>query len=81
MACGLPVVTSRKCGAAELLREGESGYVRDALDSAAMAGDLDALEPSRARILGAAARAAVEPYTPDAMAREYLALYERLLHR
>jgi hypothetical protein len=31
--------------------------------------------------MGELARAAVEPYTPDRMAREYLALYERLLHR
>ena len=31
--------------------------------------------------MGEAARAAVAPYTPEAMAREYLSLYERLLHR
>ncbi|HSJ96065.1 MAG TPA: glycosyltransferase family 4 protein, partial [Myxococcota bacterium] len=34
MACGLPVLVSQRCGAAELVREGESGYVRDALDTA-----------------------------------------------
>lgn len=81
MACGLPVVTTRKCGVAEMLRPGESGFVRDALDTAAIAADLDALDPPRARIAGAAARATVEPYAPDAMAAEYLALYERLLRR
>jgi hypothetical protein len=31
--------------------------------------------------MGAAAREAVARYTPQAMAREYLALYERLLAR
>jgi hypothetical protein len=36
---------------------------------------------SHARTMGAAAREAVAPYTPQAMAREYLALYERLLAR
>jgi UDP-glucose:(heptosyl)LPS alpha-1,3-glucosyltransferase len=81
MACGLPVVTSTRCGAAELLEPGESGFVRDALDVAGMAADLDALTAGVARRMGAAARAAVEPYTPERMAREYLALYERLLHR
>src|SRR4030095_7675249 len=34
MACGLPVVTTPKCGTAELVREGENGFVRDALDVA-----------------------------------------------
>jgi hypothetical protein len=29
--------------------------------------------------MGAAARDAVAPFTPEAMGREYLALYERLL--
>jgi len=81
MAAGLPVLTTPKCGAAELLVEGESGAVRDALDAEGMAGVLDAWEPGVARRMGAAARAAVEPYTPAAMAQQYLALYRRLLHR
>jgi UDP-glucose:(heptosyl)LPS alpha-1,3-glucosyltransferase len=81
MACGLPVVTTPACGAAELLREGESGFLRDALDYAGLADALDRLDPASALSVGAAARATIEPYTPAAMAREYLALYERLLHR
>ena len=81
MACGLPVVTTPRCGAAELLREGESGFVRDALDIAGLAEALDRLDPTTARRMGAAAREAVAPLTPEAMARDYLALYERLLHR
>jgi UDP-glucose:(heptosyl)LPS alpha-1,3-glucosyltransferase len=81
MACGLPVLTTPKCGAAELLVEGSSGFVRDALDAAGFAAALDSLDAARARTMGEAARAAIEPYTPAAMAREYLALYERLLRR
>jgi UDP-glucose:(heptosyl)LPS alpha-1,3-glucosyltransferase len=81
MACGLPVVTSTKCGAAELLVEGESGFVRDALDVAGIASVLDTLEGGVALRIGKAARAAVERYTPAAMAREYLDLYRRLLRR
>ena len=81
MACGLPVVTTPKCGAAELVREAQSGFVRDALDAAGMAQALAALDPDRARAMGNAAREAVAPYTPQAMAQEYLALYRRLLRR
>jgi UDP-glucose:(heptosyl)LPS alpha-1,3-glucosyltransferase len=81
MACGLPIITTTKCGAAELVRDGLSGHVRDALDVAAIAGDLDASGPGQGRAMGELARAAVEPYTPERMAREYLALYQRLLHR
>ncbi len=79
MACGLPVVTSTRCGAAEVIREGESGFVRDALDVLGLAECLARLEPGTARHMGEAARAAVAALTPEAMAREYLALYERLL--
>jgi len=81
MACGLPVVTTPKCGVAELLVDGESGYVRDALDVAGMAEALDVLREGNAPRMGERARAEVEPYTPEAMAGEYLALYERLLRR
>jgi UDP-glucose:(heptosyl)LPS alpha-1,3-glucosyltransferase len=81
MACALPVVTTRQCGAAELIREGESGFVRDALDVAGFAECIGRIDLAGARSLGLAARAAVEPFTPETMAREYLALYERLLHR
>jgi UDP-glucose:(heptosyl)LPS alpha-1,3-glucosyltransferase len=81
MACALPVVTSTRCGAAELLRQGESGFVQDALDVAGMAAAIDSLDADAAARMGARARDAIAPYTPEAMAREYLALYERLLRR
>jgi UDP-glucose:(heptosyl)LPS alpha-1,3-glucosyltransferase len=81
MACGLPVVTTPKCGAAELLSEGESGFVRDALDVPGIAAALDRLEPPLAASMGARARDAVASHTPEAMARAYLELYGRLLRR
>jgi UDP-glucose:(heptosyl)LPS alpha-1,3-glucosyltransferase len=81
MACALPVVTTSKCGAAELIDEGESGFVRDALDVAGMAQALARLQGAPGERAGQAARAAVLPHTPERMAREYLALYERLLAR
>lgn len=81
MACGLPVVTTPKCGVAELLAEGETGFVRDALDVAGIAAALDRLDPATATRMGANGRDAVAPFTPQAMARDFLALYRRLLHR
>ena len=33
LACGLPLLTSHCCGAAEWITEGQNGWVRDALDS------------------------------------------------
>ena len=79
MACALPVVTTPKCGVAELLVEGESGYVRDALDVNGLAAAIDSLGGAVALRMGAAARDAVAPFTPEAMASRYLDLYRRLL--
>ena len=81
MACALPVVTTPKCGVAELLREGENGYVRDALDVAGITEAIEALDGGIGLRLGAAGRDTVAPFTPEAMAREYLDLYRRLLRR
>jgi len=81
LASGLPVVTSTRCGVAELLVEGESGFVRDALDVEGIADALARLEPPVARRMGEAAREAVAPLTPRAMAERYAALYARLIRR
>jgi UDP-glucose:(heptosyl)LPS alpha-1,3-glucosyltransferase len=79
MAAGLPVVTSTHCGAAEILAEGETGFVRDALDVGGLAECLDRLDPASARRMGGAAREAAAAFTPEAMGRQYLDLYRRLL--
>jgi UDP-glucose:(heptosyl)LPS alpha-1,3-glucosyltransferase len=81
MACGLPVLTSAKCGVAELVREGETGFVRDALDALGLAEALARLDPPQARRMGENARDAVAGLTPEAMAREYVDLYARLLRK
>ncbi|MBI2311612.1 MAG: glycosyltransferase family 4 protein [Betaproteobacteria bacterium] len=80
MASGLPAVTSTKCGAAELLEEGVSGHVCDALDVAGLAGAMTRLlDRSVCEAMGARARKAVEGFTPEAMAERLLALYRGLL--
>lgn len=81
MASGLPVVTTPRCGASEMITEGSNGFVRDALDIEGIAGAIEQLDPPSASQMGASAREAVSSLTPQAMAREYLALYRRLLHR
>jgi len=81
MASALPVVTTSHCGAAEMVAEGESGFVRDALDISGLASALGRLDPATAVRMGANARDAVSGLAPGLMAREYLALYRRLLHR
>jgi UDP-glucose:(heptosyl)LPS alpha-1,3-glucosyltransferase len=74
MACGLPVVTSTGCGAAELIEEGVGGFVCDPLDVVALADRLD----RSGGLDGAAARAAVAELSPAAMADRLTALYAGL---
>lgn len=79
MGCGLPVITSHGCGAAELLAA-DSGHVVDALDDTALAAAMtDLLDRAHGRRLGARGREAIEPYTLDRMTDDYLALYARLM--
>jgi UDP-glucose:(heptosyl)LPS alpha-1,3-glucosyltransferase len=80
MASGLPVVTSRKCGAAELIRDGANGYVVDALDVAALGQSMTRLQASELRgSMGAAARQTVETLDFPRMAKELLTLYRACL--
>jgi|PersoiStandDraft_1058852.scaffolds.fasta_scaffold06125_4 UDP-glucose:(heptosyl)LPS alpha-1,3-glucosyltransferase len=81
MACGLPLVTSLQCGAAELIESGVEGYVcRDALDVVELARCLSlAAAPGQARRMGAAARRKVEPFSLDGMAQQLTRLYSDLL--
>ncbi len=78
MACGLPVITSPTCGAAELIDEGQEGFVCDAIDGPAIADAMQLAYDNR-DVMGAAARERVLPLTPQRMAAEYVALYRELL--
>ena len=81
MACGLPVITSRKCGAAELIRAGENGFVCDALDQAALTRHMHMLLAAETRApLGDAARRTVEPLSLEHMSDELMHLYAALTH-
>jgi len=81
MACGLPVVTSTKCGAAELLTEHQAGLICPARDLEALARHMSTLadDADLRAAMGARAREAVLPLTPEAMTLQLALLYRDLL--
>ena len=80
MASGLPVVTSLKCGAAELIENGKNGFAGDALDVESQAAFMRTLlDAETRRRIGWAARQTVEPLTLTAMSDRLMQLYRELL--
>ncbi|HET9046430.1 MAG TPA: glycosyltransferase family 4 protein [Casimicrobiaceae bacterium] len=80
MSCGLPVVTSTKSGAAELVAQHDAGFVCDSRDAASLALHMRALMDAATRErLGVNARRAVEGLTPEAMTLSLVLLYKALL--
>lgn len=81
LACGLPLLTSHGCGAAEWVEESVNGWVRDALDSKGYQQAIGEWLQGREQGVNysAAARATAEPYTLDRMAKELQALYRDVL--
>jgi UDP-glucose:(heptosyl)LPS alpha-1,3-glucosyltransferase len=78
MACGLPVIVTFQCGAAELISEGANGMVCDALDEASLAAFLGRLDPESARDMGVRARETAALFGLDTMAQKLVALYRDL---
>jgi UDP-glucose:(heptosyl)LPS alpha-1,3-glucosyltransferase len=81
MASGLPVITSRAAGAAELIEHGESGWLTDTpWDPDQIAEGLRALaaDAGLRQRMGAAARIRIEAYTWDRAAEQTLAVYREL---
>lgn len=78
LACGLPLLTSRSCGAAELVEESINGHLCDALDEAALTAALERLA-TNAATMRQAARAAAETLPIEAMTERLMALYRRIL--
>ncbi len=80
MASGLPLITSFKCGAAELIENGKNGFVCDALDVSALAAHMQQLTPDHAARLGAQARATVANMDLAHMSEALVKLYNKLLY-
>ena len=81
LACGLPVIVSSQCGAAELIENGVNGWVCDAQDAAGLAALMNAAGLAGLAQMRPAARALAEKYPLDGMADELVALYRNLLER
>jgi spore coat protein SA len=82
MASGTPVVASRLGGLAEVVVDGETGFLVEPGDSEELGARLEALlaDSQLARRMGEAARRMVlERYTWDACARRCLEAYRQLL--
>ena len=82
LACGLPVVTSRRCGAGELVVAHDAGWTCDAIDDAAFAERMRVLlDPGERARRAANAVAAAATLAPEDMTRRMLDLYGTLLRR
>ncbi|HTQ01133.1 MAG TPA: glycosyltransferase family 4 protein [Casimicrobiaceae bacterium] len=80
LASGLPVVTSTRSGAAELVTEHEAGFVCDSRDVGTLAAHMRALQDAPLRVrFGENARRAVLPLSPAAMTLKLVLIYKELL--
>ena len=76
---GLPVIVSSRCGAAEIVAPGASGWVCEPDDVPGIARLMRAADEAiRSRDLTGATRAAAEGYGIDAMAEKLVTLYASL---
>ena len=80
-ACGLPVLTSLQCGAAELIESGSNGWVCDVMDQMRWQQNIGAWLAMQSdwSLLRKKARMVAEPLTLENMTKQLLALYQRLL--
>jgi UDP-glucose:(heptosyl)LPS alpha-1,3-glucosyltransferase len=80
LACGLPVVTTTKSGAAELVLQHDAGLVCDSRDLTLLVAHMRSLEDAGTRErMGRNGRAAVAALTADAMTLKLVMLYKELL--
>lgn len=80
LAKGLPVLTSDKCGLAEVVVQAGAGFVREALDAPAFARSIVELQdPARRQAMGLAAREAALQLNLESLCSNLRSLYEELL--
>lgn len=80
-SCGLPVITSRFNGAAELMNDGKEGFVLpDPADIATLAARMEELlEPARREKMGAAGRALAMQHTFEEQTTQFVELYREIM--
>jgi UDP-glucose:(heptosyl)LPS alpha-1,3-glucosyltransferase len=84
LACGLPVLTSNACGAIDVIRQAENGWIHRVADVAQLTSQLQdwltlVADPSTRNQLSEAARQSVASYSTEALGTTLVALYEKLL--
>ncbi|VAW86917.1 UDP-glucose:(heptosyl) LPS alpha1,3-glucosyltransferase WaaG [hydrothermal vent metagenome] len=80
MACGLPVITSNKCGAVDIIESGKNGFICDALDTPSIVQAMQSLlDPATRQRIGQAGQERVQAFTLEAMSQQLLNLYQQLL--
>jgi glycosyltransferase involved in cell wall biosynthesis len=81
MALGRPVVATTVGGAAEILREGETGLLVPPRDAEALAGAVEQILtlPDRGRSMGALGQQVVRSFTQDRMVEGTLDAYHKVL--
>jgi UDP-glucose:(heptosyl)LPS alpha-1,3-glucosyltransferase len=80
MACGLPVITSTKSGAAEVITDHHNGFVCDAFDLQGLQNAMQILcDKNVAKTMGTQARITAEQYDLATMVEQLSALYKSLL--
>ena len=83
MACEVPVIATRVGGLPEVVRDGETGYLVDLGDTAAMADYAEALflDEAKRHEMGTRARQwACSEFNTDKVIPQYVALYRRVLN-
>jgi UDP-glucose:(heptosyl)LPS alpha-1,3-glucosyltransferase len=80
LACGLPVITTKQCGAAEVIEEGIHGYIHDNIDRPALETHLQTMQhlPSLDTMSDAASKLGAS-FTLEAMASNMQHLYQNLI--
>ncbi len=83
MSTGLAIIVSNIGGLNELILDGERGFLCHPEDVDKLTEHLCAYieNPARGREMGAAARAALAPYSLDGVAESYMDLYAKLLEQ
>jgi len=80
MAAGLPVITSTKCGAAEIIIKNNCGFICDALNKHQLVIHMrNMLDADRRGQFSVAARSLAETMDYEPMSRQLLGLYQSLI--
>ncbi|THB64036.1 MAG: glycosyltransferase family 1 protein [Gammaproteobacteria bacterium] len=82
LACGLPVITSTKCGAAEIIANGKDGFVCDALDAKSMTKFIEELKDKNTqKQMSGAAYEKAQMFSTERMTKQLMDVYGKLLRQ